>query len=347
MKVGILTEETWSFLNEIYEDLSKHHQTTSFKRTTVQSPVFETRLNRYLGRRDLTAFLEANDVAFFEWASRLLAVTTHMPKHCSIVTRLHRYEMYKWVDRVDWEAVDRIILVSQAKKQEFLSRFPDLASKIAVVYEAVDPDKYHPRPRKFQGDIGTLCHLTPRKRVYELILTFYELVQQRPDLHLHIGGGQHVNYGDYYYALHDLVKKLNLDDKVTFYGNVADTHEWYHKVDIFISNAYSEGLQVAPLEAMASGCYCLVHNWAGADEMLPDRYLYFTDRQLQEKILAYCDLSEIEKQREKEYLRSVVCKKFNIHHTKVQIREIIESVGNQKISSNNSRPVTTSHQQIG
>ncbi|MCB0178014.1 MAG: hypothetical protein KDI62_07280, partial [Anaerolineae bacterium] len=85
MKVGILTEETWSFLNEIYEDLSKHHQTTSFKRTTVQSPVFETRLNRYLGRRDLTAFLEANDVAFFEWASRLLAVTTHMPKHCSIV----------------------------------------------------------------------------------------------------------------------------------------------------------------------------------------------------------------------------------------------------------------------
>lgn len=326
MQIGIATEETWSFLHEIYDELSQHHQTSLFKRRVFDLPVFNGRINHHLFRHDLNAFMQANDVVFFEWASQLLATATHLPKQCGIVTRLHRYEMYQWVDRINWDGVDKIILVSQAKKQEFIDRFPEQASKIVVINEAVDPQKFKFNPRPFQGDIGILCHLTPRKRVYELVLTFYELLQQRDDLHLHIGGGPHAKYGDYYVALHDLVKKLNLQDKVTFYGHVKEPWNWYHNIDIIISNAYSEGLQVSPMEAMASGCYCLAHRWAGAEELLPKPYLYLTDRELQEKILHYCELPEKVRQEQKAYMRSIVCDKFDVHRTKVQIRELIEAV---------------------
>ena len=327
MRIGIAIEETWSFLHEIAEDLGQHHQTNLFKRRTVGLPIFNTRVNRYLFQHDLSQFMAKNDVVFFEWASGLLAEATRLPKKCGIVTRLHRYELYEWVDRINWNAVDKIILVSYAKKQEFLQRFPDQANKIEVIYEAVDPHKFQVKPRKFNGDIGILCHLTPRKRVYELILAFAELLEQRPELHLHIGGGPDVTFMDYYFALQDLVKALNLSDKVTFYGNVKEPWQWYEKVDVFISNAYSEGLQVAPMEAMACGCYSLAHRWFGADELLPERYLYFTDRQLQEKILAYCAMTDAQRQAERAHMRSIICEKFDVHQTKLQVRKVIESVG--------------------
>jgi glycosyltransferase involved in cell wall biosynthesis len=108
---------------------------------------------------------------------------------------------------------------------------------------------------------------------------------------------------------------------------VKDATAWYHHVDVFISNAYSEGLQVSPLEAMASGCYCLSHHWAGADELLPVDHLYFTDLELQQKLLHYCNLPESGKQEELTKLQSLVQQNFNVHHTKTQIRRIIEEVG--------------------
>jgi glycosyltransferase involved in cell wall biosynthesis len=326
MRIGIAVEETWSFLNEIYAELSEHHHTTLFKRRTFTLPIFNTRINRYLFHRDMQALMDVNDVVFFEWASELLATASQLKKRSGIVARLHRYEMYKWVDKINWDAVDKIILVSKAKEREFVSRFPDQASKIVVINEAVSLSKFHPEPREFSGDIGILCHLTPRKRVYDLILTFAELTQQREDLHLHIAGGRHIAHGAYYEAMHRTVRELNLQDKVTFYGNMTETSEWYHKIDVFISNSYSEGLQVAPMEAMASGCYCISHRWDGAEELLPSPYLFYTDHELKEKLLDYCEMSEADRQQERHYMRSIVCNSFDIDKTKVLVRELIEEV---------------------
>ncbi|MEZ4714380.1 MAG: glycosyltransferase family 4 protein [Caldilineaceae bacterium] len=326
MRVGIAIEETWSFLHEIADELKAHHAVSLFERRMLSLPVFNTRLNRMRFRRDMRRFMQTNDVLFFEWASELLIEASRLPKTCGIVTRLHRYEMYKWVDQVNWRAVDKIILVSQAKKREFGQRFPEHVDKVVVVTEAVDPHKFQPLEKPFGGNIGILCHLTPRKRVYELILAFSELVTERPELRLHIGGGEHPWHGDYYFALRDVVRQLKLEERVIFYGKVAEPEKWYGNIDIFISNAYSEGLQVSPLEAMAAGCICFAHHWAGADEMLPVDYLYFTDRQLQDLILRYCDLTESQRRQQRHELRQRVCQDFNVHKTKVQIREIVESV---------------------
>ena len=76
-------------------------------------------------------------MVFFEWASGLLASASHMAKTCGIVTRLHRYEMYRWADRINWDAVDRLILVSQAKLREFSAAFPQHVHKAVVIPEAV------------------------------------------------------------------------------------------------------------------------------------------------------------------------------------------------------------------
>ena len=326
MKLGIAIEETWAFFNEVFDHLNEHHQMSLFKRRNVNFPFFKERTTRAVFNRDLDNFLASNEVVFFEWASELLAEATRRPKVCGIVTRLHRYEMYQWVDHVNWEAVDKVILVSQAKQREFTARVPEQASKTVVIPEAVSFKKFQTKSRKFNGDIGVLCHLTPRKRVYELILAFYEMVRMKPDLHLHIGGGAHVLFGDYYTALHALVSSLNLKDKVTFYGNVADPQKWFHGIDIFISNSYSEGLQVSPIEAIASGCYCLSHRWDGADELLPADNLYYSDHELVDQILCYCEIPASERQKRIADLQTLVRERFDVDQTKAQIRKVIEDV---------------------
>lgn len=327
MRLGVVIEDTWNFFYEVFEELQKNHQTSLFKRRCVNLPFFETRINQALYYRDLQTFFNRNDVVFFEWSSEMLVHATQLPKSCGIVTRLHRYEMYEWVDKINWDIVDKIILVSQAKKREFIRRFPEQEEKLVVIPEAVSLGKFQSKKKPFNGDIGILCDLMPRKRVYELILAFYELNRLKSGFTLHIGGGKRPRFYDYYEALQHLVSELRLNDKVIFYGHVSDPHQWYQNVDVFISNSYSEGLQVSPLEAIASGCNCFSHAWDGAAELIPKENLYYSERELIELLLKYSDSLADQQQYEIERLQNIVRERFDVDKTKIQIRQIIEEVG--------------------
>ena len=333
-KLGVLVgEDNWMFFREIYDDLSAHFRTEVYTPKTYNTPLLYGRLNRWAFRSQIQGMLRRNDVCFFEWASELLSHASHMPKQCIIVTRLHRFEMYQWANQINWDVVDRVILVSKAMEREFVTRFPEQASKTFVSSPSTSLIRFNPKEKAFAGDIGILCNLSPRKRVYELILAFHELLQQKDDFHLHIAGGYSPADEDYHTALHHIVQKLRLRDKVTFYGHVTDTEDWYGKIDIFVSNSFSEGLQVAPMEAMASGCYCLSHRWAGADELVPEENLFVTGRELQEKILWYSELPETEKQSYRDRMRAVACEEFDMDHTKAQIRQVIEQVASDRTKS--------------
>jgi len=324
MRLGVAIEETWDFFHEVYADLSEHHHTSLYERPRIRPALLNGRFGGHLARRHLMGFLGRQDVVFFEWASELLAMASWMPKACGMVARLHRYEMYTWAHRINWDAVDRLILVSQAKMQEYSAAFPAHAHKAVVIPEAVSVTRFRPQAKPFRGDIGILCHMKPRKRVYELVLAFYELIQQRPGFHLHIGGGRAQGFAEYHEAVVQLVERLGLRDKVTFYGHVSKPEEWYPRIDIFISNGYSEGLQVSPMEAMASGCYCLSHDWDGADELLPASQLYYTNAELTNLILRYADAPPEEQEASRQRLRAMVCERFNVDRTKLQIRQMVE-----------------------
>jgi glycosyltransferase involved in cell wall biosynthesis len=326
MRLGIAIQDTWDFFREVFTHLEEYHQVSLFEPRRYPYQYFQSRINKFLFYKDLRKFMRSCDVAYFEWASELLAMATRLPKRSGIVTRLHRFELYEWADKVNWDAVDRVIVVSEAKRREFLSQYPVQNGKVVVIPEAISIRKFIPRHADFTGEIGIMSHLTPRKRVYDLVLTFYELQQVRNDLRLHIAGGPRPAYGDYSSALKHLVDELELNDKVIFHGHVDDTPTWYQSIDIFISNSYSEGLQVSPIEAMASGCYCLAHRWDGADELLPKEYLYYTNNEMKAKILAYCDMPEADKALHKKRMREIAERKFDVDQIKHLIRETIEEV---------------------
>lgn len=333
-KLGIFVgEDIWMFFEEIFADLATNYDTEIYKRKVYNTPILYGRLNRWSFREGIQSMLRRNDICFFEWASELLAAASHMPKQCAIITRLHSFELYEWAPQINWEAVDKIILVSRAMQKMFNDLYPDHSHKTTVIYNGRSLELFRPPDqRTFNFNLGMLCNISPIKRVYEVILMFYNLRQQGYKAHLFIAGKP--GKGDFRYtaAVYHLVEKLGLQNDVIFEGHVTDTPAWLQKIDILISNSFWEGQQVALLEGMASGCYCLSHFWAGAEEMLPPENLYITDVELQQKIIEYAEKPEVEKQHYQAQLRSIALEKFNIEKTKTQIIQVTKEIAECRIN---------------
>jgi glycosyltransferase involved in cell wall biosynthesis len=323
VSIGVVNPETWLFLQDVYDWLSARHRTTIFSSRGTSSPFFRARIDRFRLRRDLDAFMRTQDVTFFEWASSLLAEASHRPKTSPIVARLHRYELYQWADHVNWHAVDRVIFVSDAKRRDFISRFPDHSAKTVVIPEAVSLERFSFTPRSFGATLGTLGYITPRKRLYDLILALTPLLRARPDFRLRLAGGVVPEFVDYYDAIQKLVNELRLTGQVLFDVPCDRPWEWYRHVDIFISNSYSEGLQVAPMEAMATGCYTLSHAWDGAEELLPDDCLYLTNDELVAKVSHYAGLPDNERSRQRERMRALAVERFDQRRCCEQIEAVL------------------------
>jgi glycosyltransferase involved in cell wall biosynthesis len=324
-KLGILVgEDNWMFFHEIYDDLAVKYRTEVYKKKIFKTPILAARLNRWTFLRKIQTMLRHNEVCFFEWASELLMVASHLPKRCAIVTRLHSFELYDWAPNINWDAVDKVILVSRAMQKKFVELYPDHGQKAVVVYNGISTQRFKPsKCKKSNFNLGMLCSIKPVKRVYEVILVYSKLVELGYTAHLHIGGEPDIGDFRYAAAVYGLVEKLNLENNVTFHGHVGNTPAWLQQIDIFISNSFWEGQQVALLEAMASGCFCLSHFWDGAEEILPPENLYITDAELLNKLIQYFRRTD-DKEVARIKLRSIICERFDIEYTKVQIGMAIE-----------------------
>lgn len=329
-KLGVFVGERglWSFFKEIYEDLAVHYETEVFTPRDYQLPIMSGRINSWAYRNGVRRILRRSDVSFFEWASEMLEIASHLPKYSPIVARLHSFELEQWADRIQWDHVDRIIFVSDTIRDRFIARHPAQSQKAVTVYNSIAVDKFPPNHHTFDFSLGMLCSIQPIKRVYEVILVVKELRMEgyRPMLHI-AGEPPDGNYQDrYYVAVRSLVERLGLEEAVRFYGNVQDASAWLQNIDIFISNSFWEGMQTALLEAMSSGCYCLAHFWDGVEQALPAENIYVTDTGLKEKLISYSNLSHSERDVRKSQMTEIAHRKFSLEDKKIVYRQIIESL---------------------
>lgn len=330
MKIGVVVaQDFWIHFQEIYKYLQTRHILTVFKVHKWPFQLMSSRINNALLDIELGHFMSVNDLVFFEWGEDFFVRTTHLKKSSKIMARLHLHEVWDYADRADWSQVDRVIFVSEAMRRKFLERIPVAAGRAEMVHNGVRIDIFKPRERNFQGILGTLGRIEPHKRIYDLILILEELRKLGFDLKLRIGGScTESRYQRYADEVTLLVRRTGMEDFVQFDGHVNNTSDWYKNIDIFISHSVSEGLQVALLEAMASGCYCLAHAWDGVSEVLPGENIYFNENELINKIKEYITKIESEKQEEQEKLRNVAVDRFDIEKQKTRVVDIIEEVLN-------------------
>ena len=321
-------EEMWMFFKEIYDDLTLHYNTSIFHKKEYHVPLLHGRLNRWSYKQGLHSILKQNDLCFFEWASEHLVIASNFHPQTPIVTRLHSFELYDWAPKVNWDSVSKVILISKYMQDKFNELYPQHSHKSIVINNGRSMKTFTPPiHRTYDYNLGMMCAILPVKRIYEVILMLYELRKSGLPARLRIAG-KAKEMGDFRYpvAVHELIKKLYLEDFVIFDGFVVDTPSWLQNIDIFISNSFWEGQQVALIEAMACGCYCLSHFWNGSEEMLPPENIFITNSDLQQKIIGFYNTSDAEKAAYSQYFRAIALEKYDLENIKIQIHQVIEEV---------------------
>jgi glycosyltransferase involved in cell wall biosynthesis len=124
-------------------------------------------------------------------------------------------------------------------------------TKLKVIYRGVNQSKfsYEKKILTYPVNFIQVAYLHPIKDQVTLLKTFSILSQHIP-CHLHIVGPDFLNN-----KIHQLVKELNLDQSVTFYGAIPhyEISTLYHRAHVMLHTAQYEAIGAVTAEAMSCG----------------------------------------------------------------------------------------------
>ncbi|MCU0287729.1 MAG: glycosyltransferase family 4 protein [Acidobacteria bacterium] len=176
-----------------------------------------------------------------------------------------------------------IITVSEATKKDILDRFKGLNPvKLVVIHHGVNEtapgkinnlehawerisDKYRLNEREYFLFVGTL---EPRKNITGIIKAFQHVIQVEESYKkykLVIAGKK----GWFYNEIFETVKKLQLEEKVTFTGYVSEETKQALLINafLFIYPSFYEGFGIPILEAMVHGVPVITGNMSALPEV--------------------------------------------------------------------------------
>lgn len=175
----------------------------------------------------------------------------------------------------------RYVAISETVKQYATSQLKISPTKIEVIYNAVDIDKFTgisvdrklllkklgiPDGRKIVTTIG---RVTEQKGHSYLIEAAEEVLKELPNVHFLIVGDE-LAQPDLSKDLKKKVKTKKLQDNILFAGVRTDIPEILSITDIFVLPSLWEGLPVALLETMAAGIPIIATSVGSNPEIVTD-----------------------------------------------------------------------------
>jgi glycosyltransferase involved in cell wall biosynthesis len=167
---------------------------------------------------------------------------------------------------------ETIICVSNNMKQNLSQQFNIPLEKIVVIGNGVDNHTFHRKTHQKESLrelyniqtpylISSVGGLIPRKN-HELAIKAMQFLQKHS---LMIAGS-----GDEYQNLTNLIKNLNLTERVFLIGSKMQHElcELYNASDLFLLCSLSEGRPNVVLEALACGIPVLTSSVSGVDELI-------------------------------------------------------------------------------
>lgn len=165
--------------------------------------------------------------------------------------------------------------------------------EVKIIHNAIDVKKFQFNERvrnklrkklKVENKfvIGHVGRFEPQKNHNFLIDMFYEYQKQDNDAILLL-----IGTGSLEEKIKDKVKKLGIEEKVVFTGNISNVNEMYSAMDLFILPSFHEGLPVVGVEAQTSGVTCIFSDNVTKEVKFNDNVFYVS---LSEKIEKWCSI---------------------------------------------------------
>jgi len=197
----------------------------------------------------------------------------------SSIEQAARKAAYSNLEMRTCERADHVAVVSQAMRNELVSRFGIDERKVSFIPSGVDTRTFKPRDPeeigaedigKKYGFAGKYCiyvgQLLPRKGVVHLVEAFKGV---KADIKCVI-----VGEGPDKAKLCELVNNLDLRRKIRFVGAVplGDLVKLYASASFFVLPSLSEGLPLVVVEAQSCGLPVIASEVGGIPEVIMDGY---------------------------------------------------------------------------
>ncbi len=240
-------------------------------------------------------WLEWADVIFCEWAlGNAVWFSQHKKPGQVLIIRLHAQEVrardrISFIWEIDWEKVDRLVLITDHLYEWMINEFPQLKSKACLVYNAVNihenDDYIEEEDRRFTlGFVG----LVPSLKRIDLAVALIMLLKSRDSrFTLRIKGKgpeefpwmqSRVTEMEWYRNIYRHIDALNSEfpGSIQFDPFDPEMNAWYSKIGFILSLSDSEGSHQAVAEGMAQGCIPAMRNWVGASQIYPPMFVSTT-----------------------------------------------------------------------
>ncbi len=196
--------------------------------------------------------------------------------------------------------------------------------KAVTILNGINTDKFTNAHRDYDNannnfTVGLVARFRPQKRVDRWAEVAAEVHKLNPNIKfLMVGDGPDDD------MLRDKIKALNMEGKIELPGMLSDTASVFQRIDIFLLTSDFEGLPLAIMEAMSTGCVPVVSNVGGIKQLPFDGFGYkfddFNPAGIASVIAAYADDPQKFKT-ESQRARSFVGQNYSL--TK-QVHEIVD-----------------------
>ncbi len=161
---------------------------------------------------------------------------------------------------------DLNIAVSRSVKDFMIDSQISRSNKITVIYNGIEPAKRKVTIFKTKEIVlGTVGTLNYQKGIQYLIQAMPEIIREYPKAKLVI-----IGEGYYKSSLKRLVKKLKLENFITFKGFVKEVEEELTNFDIYVQPSLSESFGLAIVQAMSLGLPVVATNTGGIPEVVTE-----------------------------------------------------------------------------
>jgi glycosyltransferase involved in cell wall biosynthesis len=177
---------------------------------------------------------------------------------------------YKSVIRQAARRSKRIIVPSNATKDEIIDHYKIPAQKINVIHEASDKNLVPSiKANKFGKYFLYVGNAYPHKNLNSLIYAFNKIAKEYRELKLVLVGSK-----DYFYQK---LEDQNKSDKIIFYGKATDRElaNLYSNAVALVMPSLMEGFGLPVLEAMSLKCLVLASDIPSLREIASNSAFYF------------------------------------------------------------------------
>jgi len=217
------------------------------------------------------------DICWFEWCDELVVYGSKLglAKEKKVICRLHRYEVFTDLPKnVEWENVNKLIIVSEHLKKFLVTAIPNIENKVDIVTikNGVNLDKFKLKERNVGFNIAYVGYIHSRKNPVLLLQIINKLVKKDKKYKLYVAGQFQDALIELYWNYQ--VQQMGLQNNVIFQGWQEDINKWLDDKNYIVSASIHESFGYGIAEAMTRGIKPIIHNFLFADGIWEKKYLY-------------------------------------------------------------------------